>query len=66
MNLHEKKKWVFKQSTVPTLATLAGAANGLRPLVARGLAGINKNSQGRKLTQNKIPSCGNLALVNGM
>ena len=36
MNLHEKK-WIFKQSAAPTLATLAGAANGLR----RGFAGIN-------------------------
>ena len=35
------KKWVFKQSAAPTLATLAGAANGLRPLAARGLAGKN-------------------------
>ena len=35
-----KKKWIFKQSAAPTLATLAGAANGLRPLAARGLAGI--------------------------
>jgi hypothetical protein len=24
-----KKKWIFKQSAAPTLATLAGAANGL-------------------------------------
>ena len=23
-----KKKWIFKQSAAPTLATLAGAANG--------------------------------------
>ena len=36
----QKKKWNFKQSAAPTLATLAGAANGLRPLAARGLAGI--------------------------
>ena len=35
-----KKKWIFKQSAAPTLTTLAGAANGLRPLAARGLAGI--------------------------
>ena len=35
-----KKKWIFKQSAAPTLATLAGAANGLRPLAARWLAGI--------------------------
>ena len=35
-----KKKWIFKQSAAPTLATLAGAANGLRPLAVRGLAGI--------------------------
>ena len=41
MNLHEKKKWIFKQSAAPTLATLAGAANGLRLLAARGLAGMN-------------------------
>ena len=24
----KKKKWIFKQSAAPTLATLAGAANG--------------------------------------
>ena len=38
-----KKKWIFKQSAAPTLATLAtlaGAANGLRLLAAHGLAGI--------------------------
>ena len=35
---------IFKQSAAPTLATLAtlaGTANGLRPLAARGLAGMN-------------------------
>ena len=32
-----KKKWIFKQSAAPTLATLACAANG-----GRGLAGIKK------------------------
>ena len=41
-SIPQKKKWIFKQSAAPTLATLAGAANGLRPLAARGLAGINK------------------------
>ena len=39
-SIPQKKKWIFKQSAAPTLATLAGAANGLRPLAARGLAGI--------------------------
>ena len=34
-----KKKGIFKQNAAPTLATLAGAANGLRPLAARGLTG---------------------------
>ena len=37
-----KNKWIFKQSAAPTLATLAGATNGLRPLSARGLAGMKK------------------------
>ena len=39
-SIPQKKKWIFKQSAAPTLATLAGAANGLRPLAARGLAGV--------------------------
>ena len=39
-SIPQKKKWIFKQSAAPTLATLAGAASGLRPLAARGLAGI--------------------------
>ena len=38
-----KKKWIFKQSAAPTLASLAGASNGLWPLAARGLAGIITN-----------------------
>ena len=33
-----KKKWIFKQSAAHTLA---GAANGRRPLAARGLSGMN-------------------------
>ena len=37
-----KKKWIFKQSAAPTLATLTGAATGRRPLAARGLAGKSK------------------------
>ena len=39
-SITQKKKWIFKQSAAPTLATLAGAANGLRLLAAHGLAGI--------------------------
>ena len=40
-SIPQKNKWIFKQGAAPTLATLAGAANGLWPLAARGLAGKN-------------------------
>ena len=67
----KKKKWIFKQSAAPTPATLAGAANGLRPLTARGLAGINMYIvwyicllliYSKKLTKNHTITCKNWVL----
>ena len=39
MNLHGKKSGFFNKALRPRSLTLAGAATGLRPVAARGLAG---------------------------